>query len=334
MGANHGIQLDYVSLAECEAARWTDVLGVAAYDRAPAALRDTDIPLAEIGTPVLTGATDVCEIWRTGERSASGQWSRVRYRRTNQLLFGSLAVPETDGRTGLHEATESAYREIHAAVDAVGYPHLLRVWNYLPEINRVTHGTERYRQFNSARQEALRRSGRPVNGNAPAACALGAESGRPLVIYFLASRAAPAFIENPRQISAYHYPRQYGTHSPVFSRATVFQESAGHTLFISGTASIVGHETIHAGDAAAQTRETLTNLEALVEEANRVTGARTFSLKSLACKVYVRQPADLPTIRAELQSALGPSARALYLKADICRQDLLVEIEATGTSPD
>jgi hypothetical protein len=56
-------------------------------------------------------------------------------------------------------------------------------------------------------------------------------------------------------------------------------------------------------------------------------------LGGLVCKVYVRHAADLPVIQAELCSALGSSAPVIYLKADICRQDLLVEIEATGMYP-
>jgi enamine deaminase RidA (YjgF/YER057c/UK114 family) len=200
----------------------------------------------------------------------------------------------------------------------------------VPEINRDTHGIERYRQFNSARQTALLASGRPVTGNVSAACALGAAAGSPLVVYFLASRHPPSFIENPRQISAYNYPPQYGARSPVFSRATVLHERDSMALFISGTASIVGHRTVHAGDAAAQTRETITNIEALLTEANRVTGSEEFTLETLACKVYVRDPSDLPVIQAEVRAALGPSARPVYLQADICRRDLAVEIEATA----
>jgi chorismate lyase/3-hydroxybenzoate synthase len=267
------------------------------------------------------------------------------------MLFGCIAVPENEGaepsassasswtspsmsageqRTPLYVATERAYREILATLDALGYLHLIRVWNYVPEINRDTHGTERYRQFNSARQAALLANGRPVTGNVSAACALGAAVGSPLVVYFLASRSAPTFIENPRQMSAYNYPPQYGARSPVFSRAAVLHEPDGMTLFISGTASIVGHRTVHAGDTAAQTRETLTNIEALLAEANRVTGSEEFTLEKLACKVYVRCPSDLPVIQAELRAALGAAARAVYLQADICRRDLSVEIEATA----
>lgn len=154
--------------------------------------------------------------------------------------------------------------------------------------------------------------------------------GSPLLVYFLAGREAPVYLENPRQVSAYRYPRQYGRHSPVFSRATLLRQRGSLTLFISGTASIVGHRSIHVGDTAAQTRETLANIEALLEEANRVERGARFTLGSLALKAYVRRPDDLPVIQAQLAATLGPSPAVIYLQADICREDLLVEIEATG----
>lgn len=342
MGSRTGLNLSYESRAELEAARWAGVIGVATFNGTSLAhgsssqlALDAPVPVVEVKTPVLSGSGELCEVWRTQQKVESGTRGGVRYAQTSTTLFGCIAVPESNDdapveQTPLHRATERAYREILDTLDALGYAHLVRVWNYVPEINRDTHGTERYRQFNSARQEALLMSGRPVTGNVSAACALGAAVGSPLVVYFLASQSAPSFIENPRQVSAYNYPPQYGARSPVFSRATVLHEPDGMTLFISGTASIVGHRTIHAGDAAAQTRETITNIEALLTEANRVTGTRAFTLESLACKVYVRDPSDLPVIQAELRAALGPGARPLYLQADICRRDLDVEIEATA----
>ena len=178
--------------------------------------------------------------------------------------------------SALHRATAHAYREICATLETQGYPHLLRIWNYLPDINGESYGTERYRQFNTARRDALRASGRAVAGSVPAASALGADSESPLVIYFLAGTVAPVFVENPRQVSAYHYPRQYGRHSPAFSRAALLRQAASQTLFISGTASIVGHRSLHTGDTAAQTRETLTNIEALIGEANRLADGAHF----------------------------------------------------------
>ena len=139
---------------------------------------------------------------------------------------------------------------------------------------RAAGGDERYRHFNSARQMAFSKSGRATMGTVPAACALGSPAGSPISIYFLAARRPPKMIENPRQTSAYHYPPKFGRHSPIFSRACVWGESGGDKLFISGTASIVGHETIHRGDVVAQTRETMVNIGALLEEANRVVGSR------------------------------------------------------------
>jgi chorismate lyase/3-hydroxybenzoate synthase len=335
MALEAGLQVDYVSLAAQPSARWDGVLGVATFRGAPSSsLAADDIPVAEIRTPVLGSTGEICEVWRTRQPVESGQLSRVHYRRSDDVLFGCISVPETGRENGstsaLHIATEQAYREIFATLDELAYPHLLRVWNYLPQINVDTHGAERYRQFNSARRNALIAWGRDLAGsNVPAACALGSVTGSPLVIYFLASRAAPTAVENPRQVSAYEYPPQYGP-KPAFSRASVLRETSGAILFISGTASIVGHQTVHAGDVAAQTRETLINIEALLGEANRVSGAPRFGMETLAYKVYVRNSADLPLIQSQLHTALGPQSQVVYLQADICRQDLLVEIEAIG----
>jgi chorismate lyase/3-hydroxybenzoate synthase len=337
MALEAGLQVDYVSLAAQASARWDGVLGVATFRGAPSAsLAADDVPVAEIRTPVLGSTGEICEVWRTRQPVESGQLSRVHYRRSDDVLFGCISVPETERENGstsaLHIATEQAYREIFATLDELAYPHLLRVWNYLPQINVDTHGAERYRQFNSARRNALIAWGRDLaGGNVPAACALGSVTGSPLVIYFLASRAAPTAIENPRQVSAYEYPPQYGP-KPAFSRASVLRETSGAILFISGTASIVGHQTVHAGDVAAQTRETLVNIEALLGEANRVSGAPPFGMETLAYKVYVRNSADLPLIQSQLHTALGPQSQVVYLQADICRQDLLVEIEAIGSA--
>jgi len=138
----------------------------------------------------------------------------------------------------------------------------------------------------------------------------------------------PQGIENPRQTSAYQYPQQYGPRSPTFSRASLVRLEQGEVLFVSGTASIVGHASLHPGDVVAQTRETMANIEAVLAEANRLARQTRFELADLYYKVYVRDPADLEQIRAELTRHVGDALRAVYLQADVCRQDLLLEIEA------
>jgi chorismate lyase / 3-hydroxybenzoate synthase len=326
MAFETGLHVDYLPLATDTSAWGDDVLGVATFRDSASAIAAGAIPVASIRMPVLGASRGVCEIWRTHAQLESGQRARLQYRRGRQFLFGCISLPES---AGLAAATRDAYQEVLETLTELEYPHLLRVWNYLPRINLEAEGSERYWQFNNARRSALLSSGRAAAGNVPAACALGSIDDSPLVIYFLASRTPPLLLENPRQISAYEYPPQYGP-KPAFSRASLLRETSGAILFISGTASIVGHRTLHAGDVVAQTRETLVNIEALLEEANRVAGVAGFDLESLAYKVYVRNSADMPLIQNQLNGVLGAGARIVYLQADICRQDLLVEIEAIG----
>jgi chorismate lyase / 3-hydroxybenzoate synthase len=332
------------SLASQPASWWESVLGVVGFEKPPDLeklpnLARTRIPVTASMTPAL-GARDLCEVWRvtapqilfSGGETTQG---RVRYRGSKDLLFGSVAITEQAGDARseaetLLRTTEAAYQEIFDVLNETGHRHLIRIWNYLPRINAHCDGDERYRHFNSARQMAFRNSGRATMGTVPAASALGSPAGSPISIYFLAARGAPRMIENPRQTSAYHYPPKFGRHSPIFSRACLWGESGSATLFVSGTASIVGHETIHPGDVVAQTRETMVNIAALLEEANRIVGAPRYSPEDLNLKVYVRNPADLPDIQATLSQLLRRATDIVYLQADVCREDLLVEIEAVG----
>jgi enamine deaminase RidA (YjgF/YER057c/UK114 family) len=335
------LQLDYVpseQLASRSPAWWQNVLGVVGFEKPPA-IDGVRIPVAASMTPVL-GVNDICEVWRvaaTRIQLSNGETRQghIRYRYCDDLLFGSLTITEQDDQDearALLRATETAYREIFDVLNRTEHRHLIRIWNYLPEINREIGGDERYRLFNSARQLAFRNSGRATTGTVPAASALGSPAGSPISIYFLAARRPPKMIENPRQTSAYYYPPKFGRHSPIFSRACVLSESAGTNLFVSGTASIVGHETIHTGDVAAQTCETMANINALLDEANRVVGSTRYSLDGLKFKVYIRQPSDFRAIEGALARSLRPSTAIVYLQADVCREDLLVEIEATGES--
>ena len=208
-----------------------------------------------------------------------------------------------------------------------GFAHLLRLWNYLPRINAETGGLERYRQFNIGRHLAFEAAGRLVMDSIPAASALGV-SGGPLSVAFLAGRTPTRSIENPRQLSAFRYPADYGPCSPTFSRAALGRYAGAEWLFVSGTASIVGHQSMHPGDPVAQTRELLANLDALLAEASRCSAGPAYRLPELSARVYVRHPEHLAAVQAELARGLGGTAPRVYLQADVCRADLLVEVEA------
>jgi chorismate lyase / 3-hydroxybenzoate synthase len=72
------------------------------------------------------------------------------------------------------------------------------------------------------------------------------------------------------------------------------------------------------------------NIRYLVTEANRAAGAELFAPEELKYKVYLRRPRDLGVVAGELSHSLAPATRVLCLHADVCRAELLVEIEAAG----
>lgn len=225
-------------------------------------------------------------------------------------------------------ASERLYKELLGQLITRGYPHLVRVWNYFADINGEEAGLERYRQFCLGRFDAFAASG-IEESQYPSACALG-HAGGDLLVYALASKVAPRHFENPRQASAYHYPAEYGPRSPSFARASLLA-LPGQTakLFVSGTASVVGYQTLHPYELDAQIDVTLENLDLLLAHVATGTLGANGELPELAAeilKVYVRHPTDLDVIRQRVEAAY-PNVPAVYVAADICRADLLLEID-------
>ncbi len=261
----------------------------------------------------------------------SNQHDDVRYRYNDDILFGIVTLDEnefssTKTTSPLQAGTRAAYERIFLVLKKEGFSYPLRFWNYMSDINGISHGLERYRQFNLGRQQAFN----SVDGknNLPAACALGMAHG-PLTVAFLASRRPSLPIENPRQVSAYEYPAEYGPRSPLFSRASVAEVAGTRMLFLSGTASIVGHATLHAEDVTAQTEESFRNISAVLMEVHDRTGT-SCAPDDLEYIVYIRHAVDYSSVRETLERCVGPNLKAFYVQADICRSDLLVEIEGVA----
>ncbi len=228
----------------------------------------------------------------------------------SELLFGSLAVETTDS---IEASSREIYSRLIEEVRVAGFPYFIRMWNFVGGINEHDGGRERYQLFCAGRHDAFVAAGYHHDVDLPAASAVGMP-GRGLVTFFLAAREAGVQVENPRQVAAYHYPPQYGPKSPSFSRATMWDGM----VFVSGTSSVVGHKTVHHGDVDAQLDETLRNIEVVLAQTGR-------SLQNvIAARTYVRNPQDYERIAARLADVFPVN---LYLEADICRQDLLLEIE-------
>ena len=305
---------------------------------APAARAASELGGRRVGTgtalftdELLSPEGAVFDAWFSDAGTSTHQHGCVRYATDGQWLHGCAQIDDASFEGGLQAAARRTYDDLFEVLAASRCPHLLRLWNYIAHINEDSHGLERYRHFNAGRQQAFIDARRSAFDGTPAASALGTQRG-PLRVYFLAGPRAPLAIENPRQISAYRYPASYGPRSPTFSRAALADVGGGRqALFISGTASIVGHATLHAGDVRRQTEESLANMAAVREVAALRAGA-AFAAPDLIYTVYVRHRGDLALVREVFERHVGAHSvaarEALYLRADICRAELLVEIEA------
>ncbi len=291
----------------------------------------TRLSPAWVEMPVLGGDAKF-EIWSSSEPVVRCSDGEISGSRNHEILYGHIEIFQAGGES-LEAATFRAYIKIFDYIDREGYANLLRIWNYFPQINAIENGIERYRSFNVGRHDAFIAAGRVVGEeNAPAASVLGTQSG-PLIIYFLSGKQAGQPVENPRQTSPYNYPHLFGPRSPAFSRAMLLKLDQRQYFFISGTASIVGHETVHGGNVTKQTHETLANIRTLLQQASEF-GYDPFVPSRLLLKVYLRHPADLPLVRDKVEAEFGAQHQAVYLQADICRADLLLEIEGVYLSGD
>ncbi|KAF1715648.1 pteridine-dependent deoxygenase [Pseudoxanthomonas yeongjuensis] len=274
--------------------------------------------------PLQPYGTTPFEIWRTRSPVAHGREGDIAWATDGQLSFGAIEIDERE--IGIDAAAEKAYSRLLAFVGRSATPRLLRIWNYLDAITLGDGDAERYRQFCVGRARGM---GDFDATTLPAATAIGrCDDERVIQVYWLSAREAGTPVENPRQVSAYHYPRQYGRQSPSFARAMLPPPGGNMPLLLSGTASVVGHASQHAGQLQAQIEETLANFDALLGAARQ----RAPSLPAqfgpgTRLKVYVRDESDLPTVAEALDQRFGDRVPRILLHAAICRRELSMEID-------
>jgi chorismate lyase/3-hydroxybenzoate synthase len=281
-------------------------------------------PLAlRVELPWLGGEAPA-ERWTVPEEPRVSRRGAVALAAADAVAFAVVELPAGAGDE-LEAAARRAFDELLAVTAGAGYPHLLRMWSVVPRINEVDGGLERYRRFCRARAEAFEAAyGAGFEWRLPASTGVGSPRGG-LVVYLLACREPADHRENPRQVAAWAYPACYGPRSPSFARASLGPAAAGGHLLISGTASIVGPASVHPGSLRHQTLETLRNLRELLAGRGAPPGRPFRHLK-----VYLRRPGDRTAVEAELRRQVGERTPLLFLQADLCRRELLVEIEGVA----
>jgi len=301
-----------------------DVLAVFEFGRSPLESSDprhVPVALTQLGSP------GQMEVWRSEGPIKTGSWDRLRFAQGEQLTMGHIAL-DLRKSGDMRESSRLAYDILQSYLQQSPHQWPLKIWNYIPGINQGSGDDELYRQFCLGRAEAV--SIDPGNRPPlPAATGIGTPPDEPaLQIYFLAGALPGLDVENPRQVSAWRYPRRYGPKSPLFSRATIMRLNGSSQFLISGTASIVGHQTHHENQVANQLSESLRNVYSLLDEGHRLMGDSKARLDSDGIlKVYIRNPEDYDLIRRTLEAEAPAEIPRIYLQGDICRESLLTEID-------
>ena len=325
----HALRVEYVETARLDMLRKassSNFLAIVRHDRNPGESRGLGTcPIVYLDLPQFKGPP-LAEVWTSSLPVTYHRAEGTHCAMNEEVLFGSLELEESPGML-LDTVTYTAYRRLLVQARALGYPHLLRVWNYFPRINHESDGLERYRRFCAGRYQALAECLLGFPRTLPAATAVGTMSG-PLRIHFLTARQPGIHVENPRQVSAYEYPRIYGLRSPSFARATLRTSLSGSHLLISGTASVVGHVSEHIGEPHKQTMEILHNLRALIAHTEQLHGVVRGQWYGQAFfKIYIRHAEHFATVRDILKEQLPSHTQVLYLQGEMCRSELLLEVE-------
>lgn len=256
------------------------------------------------------------------------------YRLVRARVIDGSALNDTD----FQQATEAAYGDIARQLHAKPSRYAVRMWNYIPDIHRPCDGgLDRYMVFNLGRFKACRTwlGAGDFQQHLPTASGVGHE-GSDLVIDALGMEVKGVAIENPRQTPAYQYSRHYGPRPPCFARAMMIRGVDGHQhsrLLVGGTASIRGETSVHQADLVAQIDETLENLASLVRAAaGHLDEARASGDLDIfrELRVYYPRRADGVTIARLVRRRFPARTRIEYLPANLCRKELLVEIEGVA----
>ncbi len=278
---------------------------------------------------------------------------------TQHATLASVRVPKAAELTGLffQRRTIEAYNLIARKLRGRGGCHAVRFWNFIPNIRaRVDHAFDRYMAFNAGRFAAFfdwLGSEEAFERLLAAGTGVG-HDGRDLWVHALATDRPGLPIHNPRQHRPYHYSSRYGPFPPCFARATLLDRGPDRSamVFVGGTASVRGEESVHAGDLEAQTDETFRNLREIIRAARVVTDHQLpianwqsaignceekaargdmAPLESFtAARVYYLHSHQLDRIRASVDGRLAHLHNVEYVRADLCRPELLIEIEGTA----
>ena len=250
-----------------------------------------------------------------------------------EIMTGGI-VPHDIAVTAFEQSTE-----IFATIDEIlasnGFAvnDIYRQWNYIQHITQGKDGSQNYQEFNDAR--SIFYGNCDWASGYPAATGIGTSAGGVMVELCAISgnNITSKPIDNPLQIAAHNYSQNVldgkvieqltERTTPKFERARLL----GNTIYISGTAAIKGEKSNCSTCAAEQTAETMEIMDRLVSKSNIPVSNNGSQYDIL--RVYVKRATDVASVKAFMDKHY-PAVDKHYLVADICRPELLVEIEGVA----
>jgi len=201
-----------------------------------------------------------------------------------------------------------------------------RTWFYLRDI------LDWYGGFNAVRNAAFRELGlvgANGNGKLPASTGIGGRNPRGgwCTLDLIASRGrdGEAFSMERLHSRRQNEATEYGS---AFARGMALTLGACRYIFVSGTASIDDRgATVHVGDFDAQMEQTLGAMSAVLEDA----GAGLGDLEQATS--FLKNPEHRRSYERLMRRAGLSELPALTTVADVCRDDLLFEMDATAVVP-
>jgi enamine deaminase RidA (YjgF/YER057c/UK114 family) len=291
-------------------------------------------PTCVEGAPV--GWTGLAGIHVIGARGTArplveSEWAYGRVVETSEArILGLSDVGRCTGRIAANPSEDAATAieatERLLAREGFSFRDVARTWFYLRDI------LDWYGPFNTVRNAAFRRMGLvgpDGDGQIPASTGIAGRNHRGgwCALDLMALRRKGG---GPFEMSRLHNRKQneateYGS---SFARAMEVALGDARYVFVSGTAAIDDHgATVHAGDFEAQARYTLEAVLALLEGA----GA---SLGDVAqATAFLTSPGHGPSWERIVEGSELRAAPLVTTVADVCRAELLFEIDAVAVVP-
>jgi chorismate lyase/3-hydroxybenzoate synthase len=267
---------------------------------------------------------DIYEIWEVDGIVEQKKFNKINIAKSKDYIFGFSIIEKTGTFEELKLKIKNEYDEIFKIIKQEKMD-IIKIWHYFPDLLKsYSDKKTNYSLLCEAREIIFKDY--YTDFSYPAATVIGIEGDKILIYFLAASCKKYDVIENKRQVSSYDYPQNIFFEKPMFSRAVKFisKSCGGEKIVISGTASIKGYETLHSDEVLKQLDEALRNYKTFVGIKNNSTNI---------CRIYLSksQENNYSDIVKKLDKEFGNN-QYLVLKGDICRKDLLIELEGISNA--